>query len=523
MNTPTHLKKHLHAAVAAALMLPIISFADDASDPTARIQQLEKMMQQMQQQRAEQDKQMQTMAEELKAMQQQMANGKEERVKEKGKSSGSPVYAAFKDGLVFDDGTGNWALQINGRIQGDYRTIDPSQWKSDTFSIRRARLGGTFTFLKDFQVRVEGEYANSNDGAKGTTGLTYGYVEYKHFPGARVRVGQFKPVFGLERAESTNFTDFQELSMATANGSIFNSTYDRGIMLFGAPFKGTYYNLSYVNGSGQNNDGLKDAKDVIGRVSGNIADWAEWKNAVVHVGLSGGRGTQQPTTVTGGSTLTSFTESNGITSSSSATSTATTNNSSLGTRYFLTTAFDGQEIDKSRIGFETALAYGPVKLQGEYITANFEGTTSAKMHFDKDINAWYVDLNWMVTGEKYADSYKDGMFGRIIPKQNFALDKEGFGAIELGLRYSKFDASDFHIFNAAPSSPVKGTGIVDNSGSTKYTNQAYAWTGGIKWVLMPNARLMLNYIHTSFDTPVTINGKSSDSEEAVTMRAQYDF
>jgi len=30
-------------------------------------------------------------------------------------------------------------------------------------------------------------------------------------------------------------------------------------------------------------------------------------------------------------------------------------------------------------------------------------------------------------------------------------------------------------------------------------------------------------VHTSFDTPNIINSKSSDKEDAITMRAQYDF
>lgn len=191
------------------------------------------------------------MSEELAAMQKQMANTKEDAVKEKSKNQGTPVYAAYKDGLVLEDGTGNWALQVNGRIQADYHNIDPSEWKNDSFSIRRARLGATFTFLKDFAVRVECEYANSNDGAKFTTALAYGYIEYNHFPDAS-----------------------------------FNSAYDRGLMLFGSPFKGTYYNLSYVNGSGQNHDDNGNSKDYVGHVAANIADWAEWKNTVVHVGLS---------------------------------------------------------------------------------------------------------------------------------------------------------------------------------------------------------------------------------------------
>jgi hypothetical protein len=30
-------------------------------------------------------------------------------------------------------------------------------------------------------------------------------------------------------------------------------------------------------------------------------------------------------------------------------------------------------------------------------------------------------------------------------------------------------------------------------------------------------------VHTSFDTLIVINSKSSDKEDAITMRAQYDF
>ncbi|MCE9632631.1 MAG: porin [Methylophilales bacterium] len=485
-----------------ALLLALSGHAiADEVDAAARIEALEK--------------QLKALSEELMAVQQQMAQTKDAKMDEKGKSKGNAVYAAFKDGLVLDDGTGNWSLQLNGRIQADYRAIDPTVWKNDTFSIRRARLGAQFTFLKDFLLRVEGEYSNTNDGSKGTVGMTYGYVEYKHFPGARIRIGQFKPVFGLERAQSTNFTDFQELSMATATGAIFNSTYDRGVMLFGSPFKGTYYNLSYVNGSGQNNDDTKDNKDVIGRAVINVADWAEWNKAVVHMGGTVSRGTSQPTTATGTLTLSGYTESNGITTNTLATS------STVATKFFSTAAFTGDDLDKDRWGLETALAYGPVKLQSEYIRANYSGRTTANRTFDKDINAWYADVNWLVTGESYADSYKDGMFGRITPKTSFSIDKGGYGAIELGLRYSLFDASDFV---TSANGCVAGTGCLTTpTAAASFTNQADAWTAGAKWIMTPNARIVLNYIHTEFDTPIIINSKSSNTENAVTFRAQYDF
>lgn len=59
--------------------------------------------------------------------------------------------------------------------------------------------------------------------------------------------------------------------------------------------------------------------------------------------------------------------------------------------------------------------------------------------------------------------------------------------------------------------------------SACYTAEADAWTAGAKWILNPNARLILNYIHTNFDAPITLNNKTGDNEDAVVLRTQFDF
>jgi len=483
-------KISLIGLLVSALLLPHRASADEA-DTAARIKQLEQMMQQLQAQRAEQDKQIELLTKELVGVENQISQSKIVKSEEKGKSQGSPVYGAFKDGLVFDDGTGKWKLQINGRIQADYKSYEPDEWRSDTFNIRRARFGGTFTFLKDFAVRVEGEYANDNTGARGTTALTYGYLDYTRWSAAKVRVGQFKPFFGLERPQSTNFTDFTELSLATNNGAIFTSTYDRGIMVFGDPLTWLNYNAYIVNGSGQNNDDVRDSKDVGARINANFAGLVDLKNTVIHGGASVSEGSIGYSTAAGNS-IAQSTESNG--------NQFFNVGSILGTR----------TSDRSRWGVETALAYKSVKFQSEYIHANFEGTRAATGTFDNDIKAWYADLNWLVTGESYAEAYKSGVFGRIKPKNNFD-DKDGWGAFELGLRYSKFDASDFKSILPAATA------------TTAFTSEADSWTAGAKWILNPNARLLLNYIRTRFDNDIRINSKLDDVEKAVVVRAQYDF
>ena len=484
-------------AVAAAFLLPIASSAAEL-DAETRLKQLELMVQQMQQQRAEQDKQIELLTKELVGIENQVSQSKIVKGEEKGKSQGSPVYGAFKDGLVFDDGTGNWKLQITGRIQADYRNFDESDWKTDTFSIRRARFGGTFTFLKDFAVRVEGEYANDNTGARGTTALTYGYLDFNRWPAAKIRAGQFKPFFGLERPQSTNFTDFTELSLATNNGAIFNSTYDRGVMVFGDPLTWLNYNVFVINGTGQNNDEFVDnSKDIGGRVNANLASLADIKNAVIHVGASASKGTVSYANTTATS-ISQVTEGNGA-------------------QFFNVAGLQNKDADRDRWGVETALSYGPVKFQSEYIRTSLDGIKTGAPNagaYDKDINAWYASLAWMLTGESYADSYKSGVFGRIKPKSNFD-NKDGWGAFELALRYSKFDASDF-------SNMLSGAAASRNS-CTVCTAEADAWTAGAKWIMNPNARVMLNYIHTNFDTAILVNNKRSDDEKAVVLRAQYDF
>lgn len=492
--------------VSILAMLAGPSFADE--DSAARIKQLEAMMQQMQQQRADQDKQMQVMAEELKAMQQQMAQGKEEDLKERGKSKGTPVLAAFKDGITFEDGSGNWQLAINGRVQADYRQFDPEAHSADTFSLRRARLGGTATFYKDYVVRVEGEYSGSS------TSLTYGYFDINKWKAARIRMGQFKPFYGLERSMSTNFTDFQERSMAD---SLLGSTYDRGVMVHGSPIAGLNYSVAYINGSGtvDENNAREDGKDLTVRVVGNVAEWAGWKDAVVHVGGWYGKGDE------GSRRLASFTPS-GQTEGRGATffSTACTQTNAAGNCGAALANGFADNVERTRSGGELALAYGPVKFQSEYIRSEFEGPS-----YERDIDAWYASTVWNVTGEPFSAMYKDGIFGRLKPKNNFGAN--GWGALQVGLRYSKFDASDFKRSNPNGSGVLLNNPNSTTDGLLVATNEADAWTVGANWILTPNTRLVANYVHTSFDTPITVRVNSRndtfDSENALTLRAQFDF
>lgn len=454
------------------------------------------------------EKQLQALSQELAAMQQQMASNKEEKIKAQGKSTGTPVLASFKDGITFEDGSGNWKMAINGRVQADYRQFSPDEDAADTFSLRRARLGATMTFYKDYAVRVEGEYSGSS------TSLTYAYLDINTLPKAKIRIGQFKPTLGLERTMSTNFLDFQERSMTDA---LLGSSYDRGVMVHGAPFTGTTYSIAYVNGSGSvdETNAKNDGKDVIVRLTGNVAEIAGWKDSILHVGgfyADGNQGSRNQS----GFIPTQRTEGRGLSFFSTTCSIVACGGSSATANAF------SQNVDRSRSGLEAIAAYGPFKLQGEYIRTEFEGDG-----FERDMSAWYASAMWNITGEKFAASYQNGVMSRLRPNQNFKTGTDGWGAWQAGIRYSRFDASDFMSGNAS------GTGVLlNNPGGTSdgllvATNEADAWTVGLNWILNPNVRLVANLTRTNYDKPVLVrvNGdnKSLDKEDALTMRAQFDF
>lgn len=466
--------KRLLLATALAGMFPLAAQAEDASTE-ARMHELER--------------QLQTLSRELAAMREQLAAAPaapapttaadKSQTAAQAENKGSPVYAAFKDGVSLQDDSGNWKLAINGRVQADYRHFSPDGAAADTFSLRRARLGGTLTFYKDYVVRVEGEYSGSS------TVLTYGYIDINTLSAAKLRIGQFKPSYGLERSMSTNFIDFQERSLADA---LLGGTFDRGIMLHGAPVKGIYYSAAYVNGNNTDESDVEyDNKDAMARLTANIASFAGWHDSVLHVGGFYGKGQQES-----GSAIPALqTEARGY-------------------RFFETTASNkfSEPVDRTRDGVELAWAHGPVKLQSEYIRADFDGDG-----FDRNLSAWYASANWLVTGESFAAAYKEGVFGRIRPKSNFQPNGGGWGALQLGIRYSSFDGDDFLASNAV------GTGRL----AASKINEADAWTLGANWILNPNVRLVANYVHTRFDDMVMNNGYRFDDEDALTMRAQFDF
>lgn len=401
------------------------------------------------------------------------------------KKKESEIKASFKDGIKWESGDKAHSIKLDGRVQLDYRNIDDEYTKNGAnrntvngWDVRRAYFGVSGVFSKYYDFKVVANFADAdNTGVSKSSQLDEAYFGINWWKQASFRFGQFKMPFSLEEQTSSRFIDFQERSMA--NNIVPGK--EIGAMVHGEPTKGVFYALAFSTGEGKNlieNDTNRDdeGSDVIARVGANFAEIVGHENNVYHVAVAGSTGDQ------------------------SRTMRVRSNSEARGYTFF---DYNGVSGERDRLGAEAAFAFGPVKFQGEYITAKYDFDTPVAGKSDADIDVWYLSANWLITGEQYAKAYKAGKFDRIRPLTDFTPDGKGWGAWEVGARYSQFDASDFNGINAV------GT----------ETNEADSWTLGLKWIPTPNTRFLLNYVRTDFDTPV----RGEDDEKAITFRTQFDF
>ena len=452
-----------------------------------------------------------------------LMKGREGEKEAAAKKKDSAVSAKFKDGLSFESGDGKFKAAINGRIHTDYRIFDYDEGNNtaaavgagnsiatsvpnalaDGFEVRRARLG----FKANFKDYYEGEVvADLTDGA---ALLDVGSLNIAWWKQAQFKMGVFKMPMNLEELTSSNNIDFMERSFV--NGLAPGK--EVGAMVHGAPFTGVTYALALSNGNGKTRETsmLEDGKDVIGRVTANFAEIMGNKDMVLHTGLSYSQGDQfLGTAATAIGFGTARTEGRGATFMTGPSVTNLTNST----------------LDRSRVGLEGAVAYGPFKAQAEWMKQSSEFTVRDTTSYDLDTSNWYAEALWTITGENYADAYKGGAFGSLKPKKDFDPKNFSGGLWEVGVRFSQFDASDYNVAGLAQGSTLT-TGVT--TGARGFA-KADAWTLGLKFLPTANTRLMLNYVMTDFNDVIggatgglLINNERVDSEKALNMRAQWMF
>jgi len=173
-------------------------------------------------------------------------------------------------------------------------------------------------------------------------------------------------------------------------------------------------------------------------------------------------------------------------------------------------------VDNSLTGTEFAVARGPFKFQME----NFKNTVKASSvggSASLDYAANYYEVMYNITGESWSKAYKGGAFSGITPGSVFMKDYggvvgNGIGAWQVGFRTSNYAINERSV--------VGVTSIGSKAGTTN--------TVGLNWFLNNNARVMLNYSETKFETaftPVDTSGSMNtvNSERTISLRTQVNF
>jgi phosphate-selective porin OprO/OprP len=436
--------------------------------------------------------------------------------------------AKQKDGLTFESPDGNFSFTPTGRVHADYRVFDHNDNSNntltpavgnaipnttsagaDTFDIRRARLGFKTKYKEFYEAELNADISTGANTSVSTTAWDVAYFNVAWWKQAQFRFGLFKMPMTLEELTSSNNIDFMERSYVNA----LAPTKEIGAMIHGTPFTGTTYALAFSNGNGKNvdTDIREDGKDVIGRITANFAEMGATPNkeAIYHAGISYSQGDQPQGTV----------GPNGRTESRGATF--------FRAPVLANTPF--KSIDRTRVGVEGAVAIRNFKVQGEWLQQNNDFKTNTRS-YDLDTDAWYAEALWAITGEKYADGYKNGVMGSIKPLKDFDPATFSGGAWEIGVRFNKFDASDYDTTGVAINTADTAFGAAVSATKAAGFTEAKSYTAGIKFLPNSNMRFMLNYVKTDFSNViggatggVVVNNKRVDDEKALLMRAQWMF
>lgn len=405
------------------------------------------------------------------------------RVKEKEKKDGS-LKAYYKEGFHVDTPDKNFTIAIGGRAHMDYVSLDNKDQQDSSFDIKRARIYAQGSLYKNNEFKVELDFSDGNDAT-----LTDGYINLTHLPYAKIMLGQFKEPFSLENLSSFRFVDFVERSII-ANG--ITPGRDIGAMLHASLFDGLLgYGIGIFNGNGRNKKrDENDDKDVAGRV---------YLRPFIKSGMPWMEGLQVAGSFTWGNQEGAL---GNIVVPASETKIVTWNK---------TTISDNRRI---RSGAEIAWVVGPFSLKGEWMRTQWNDLQFAGRKADLDVAGWYGSVSWFLTGEK--KNLKDGIFGRVTPRQNFdpaklgwgggERGKGGWGALELVARIESFGA-DRGIFKR---------------GFATGTNRVNSFALGANWYPHNMFRISLNYVRNEFDDHLP-ELKGDDQEDLILSRFQVDF
>jgi phosphate-selective porin OprO/OprP len=358
---------------------------------------------------------------------------------------------------------------------------------------RRARIGIDGTAFGDWDYRVLFDFGGS--GVENTGQVYETWVQYNGFKPLHVRAGAFPPSLGLDDQGSTNGMPFLERSTASdLSRQLAAGDTRTAAQVFG--YGDHWFAAGAVTGRivGVLNTGTatpvpqsySDQLGLTGRLAGTPFYGQDW---LIHLGVNGSyvvspANTLGPSLITP-TPVTSRTVFFSDTPELRVDSTRLINTGNIPARH------------ASTLGAEFAAQRRNLSLQFEYQRLGVERSDGfGNPHFD----AFHVEGMWMLTGETRKYNNQTAAFDAPPVAHPFRWGGGGWGAWELGLRYS--DAN----LNYNPGSP--GTFQTGNSirgGEEKNI------TAGVNWYWNSVARVMFDYqnVHIERLSPATTTATAS--------------
>lgn len=454
----------------------------------------------------------------------------------------TPVVKASEKGFGLESADGKNVIKLRGLLQADYRSykdgasdvrnrsnnragsLDANGFHdaNDTGLLRRVRPTIEGTVLGKYDFRFTPEFAG------GSASAVDAYIDARLDPAFKIRAGKYKPFVGLERLQGGGDIKFVERSYVT-NAILPNR--DVGVSVYGDLFGDRLNYAVGVNngvvdgGNASTGTEFDGSKEVTARLF--ATPFKDETNALAGLGF-GIAGTY--TNIDGERNL-DFTNTSAADATRNGLPSYLSNGQQTFFRYGSASVADGK---RTRITPQANYYYGPLGLTAEYARVDQDvslltsTTSNAPTVFVAGSNqklshdAWQIAASYLITGE-------DASFKGVKPKNDFDIDKGGWGAWELVARYSELNLDEDTFKNKAGTSFSTGT-YANLSESAK---SAKSWTAGVNWYLNSNAKIALNYEHTKFDggagigiTPINATGsnvRDRESENALLARLQVAF
>jgi phosphate-selective porin OprO/OprP len=385
--------------------------------------------------------------------------------------------------------------------------------KSGT-DFRRARLGVDGTAFGDWDYRFLLDFGGT--GVEDSGQLYETWVQYSGLRPLRLRVGAFSPSIGLDDQASTNGMAFLERAavediargFAAGDTRIAAQAYAAGDhWLVSGAVTGRVVGVVNTGTAAATPQTFGDQLALVGRAAGSPFHGDDWRllvgvhgSYVARPANTSGPGPTGATPLTGG--VVSFGNTPELRVD--------------GTRLVNTGNIDARRADTA--GLEFALQKAGLLLTSEYETFGVQRTDPglSNPHF----HGFYVAGTWVLTGEARRYNVQTAAFDAPPVNHPFSLSRGGWGAWEVGLRYSDLD------LNAQPGAPGTAPSANAIRGGAEQN-----LTAALNWYPNGLVRFMLDYDHVHIDrlspnaalyqTPV--GAQIGQTYNAFAVRTQFAF